>query len=143
MEYVIFRQTNVVGKGLLEKGTVMNVLCRRAKEGLPLVIYGDGKQMRNFIHLKDLLLFYERALTENTGIYNLGGVDTKSVKDIAQEVAAAAEEIYGKKVAIEYRESIQPEVMKNEFQFDISKLVKDFRIRPQITVKQMIRELLV
>lgn len=143
IDYVIFRQTNVVGKGLLEKDTVMNVMCRRAKEGLPLVIYGDGKQMRNFIHLQDLIEFYERALTENTGIYNLGGVDTKSVKDIAKEVASAAEEILGKKVSIEYRKSIQPEVMKNEFQFDISKLIRDFRLRPKITVKQMIRELLI
>ena len=117
--------------------------CAGGRKKACLVIYGDGKQMRNFIHLKDLLLFYERALTENTGIYNLGGVDTKSVKDIAQEVAAAAEEIYGKKVAIEYRESIQPEVMKNEFQFDIQQTGQRFRIRPQITVKQMIRELLV
>ncbi|MGM0904662.1 MAG: NAD-dependent epimerase/dehydratase family protein [Bacillota bacterium] len=142
IEYVIFRQTNVVGKGFIEKNTVINAMCRSVKKDTSLTIFGDGKQMRNFIHLKDVIAYYERALYQNSGIYNLGGIETKSIKEIAEEVALAGNQILGENVEIKYKESNVNEKVKEDFVFDLTKLIDDFKYKPTIPVKDMIMELL-
>lgn len=143
IDFVIFRQTNVVGKGLIEKNTVINAMCCAAKNNQPLTIFGDGKQVRNFIHLKDVIALYESALYRNSGIYNLGGVETKSIKEIAEEVAATGKEILGRNVMIQYKEAHGNEKVKENFVFDLKKLIEGFQYTPSISVKDMIKELLI
>ncbi|GGE41614.1 UDP-glucose 4-epimerase [Pullulanibacillus camelliae] len=144
IDYVIFRQTNVCGKGLVEKGTVLQLMCQAIKKDKPLTVFGSGKQMRNFIHINDVVRYYEEALTSHTGIYNLGGPESLSIKDLAHRMTWVAKKQLNKEVEVVFQPSDREgkELTTPNFFCDISKLTKDFRRAPSYGVNEMIGDML-
>ncbi|MDB3986524.1 GDP-mannose 4,6-dehydratase [Pseudomonadales bacterium] len=55
LETVILRFGNVYGPGSTNKESVVAKFIKRAQKGLPLEIYGDGHQTRDFIFISDLV----------------------------------------------------------------------------------------
>ena len=79
-------------------GTLRHFL-EPAQAGRPISIFGDGSQRRSLIHVADLArLLGECGLHPATrnGIFNLGGPDNLSVREIAVKIATA----YGVPVAV-------------------------------------------
>ncbi len=71
-------------------GTVIAEFVRRALNRQPIMIQGDGRQMRRFIYVEDLaaanvLAVSEKALNKT---YNVDGVEEVSILDIANKVNA-------------------------------------------------------
>jgi UDP-glucose 4-epimerase len=54
LEALSLRFANVYGPGSHHKGSVVATFFKRLMAGLPLVIYGDGSQARDFIYIDDL-----------------------------------------------------------------------------------------
>jgi UDP-glucose 4-epimerase len=48
------RLGNVYGKGMVEKDSLVPRLMRAAAEGTPVEIYGDGLQVRDLVHVRDV-----------------------------------------------------------------------------------------
>ena len=76
---VVFRMSCIAGPrqfGSEDQGWVAHFLYS-ALEGKPLTIYGDGRQVRDVLHVDDLLRAFEAAYAkrEQTAgqIYNIGG----------------------------------------------------------------------
>jgi UDP-glucose 4-epimerase len=88
---ISLRFSNVYGPHCRHKKSVVASFLSRALAGQPLVIYGDGRQTRDFIYVEDICAAIERALgSDEGGVYHLGtGVET-SVNDLADRVIAAA-----------------------------------------------------
>jgi len=63
VETVALRFGNVYGPGSGHKSSVVAKFIRQALEGLPLEIYGDGSQTRDFIYIDDLIDAVWRAAT--------------------------------------------------------------------------------
>jgi UDP-glucose 4-epimerase len=145
IDYVIFRQTNVCGYGLSNKNTVVHAMCNAVKNNQPITIFGDGQQVRNFIHIKDAVHLYYLALFDNHGIYNLGGHETMSIKNIAQSISNEASKLLQTKVNINYMPSDRngKEISTPNLTFDISHLVNDFGYSPTYSIKDMIKEMLI
>lgn len=78
---------------------VLTIFVKRALEGKPLVIFGDGDQLRDFVHVSDVVACHNTALMNDKsagGVYNVGtGVPT-SVKCLAEIVV----DVSGKKLEI-------------------------------------------
>lgn len=55
LETVALRFGNVYGPGSVHKASVVAKFIKRALDGLPLEIYGDGSQTRDFIFIDDLV----------------------------------------------------------------------------------------
>jgi UDP-glucose 4-epimerase len=55
LHYAVIRYYHVYGarQNSTELGGVIPIFIRRAYEGLPLIIYGDGSQQRSFTYVKD------------------------------------------------------------------------------------------
>jgi UDP-glucose 4-epimerase len=69
---------------------VISIFCDRLAAGNSLTIYGDGKQVRDFIHVSDVVQFLARAMAEPAEgeVYNIcTGIGT-SVVELAQTIAA-------------------------------------------------------
>lgn len=83
----ILRFTNIYGgKGFLEKKkTVVANFIRWYKEGKPLVIHGNGRQKRNFIHVEDACHALLAAVTclKGSFIVDIGGCDTITINKLA------------------------------------------------------------
>jgi len=91
---VALRYGNVYGPRQDRHGEagVVAIFCGRILQNEPLVIFGDGRQTRDFVFVEDVVRANLRAL-DNTmarGCYNIGtGLET-DINAIAQQLLAAA-----------------------------------------------------
>lgn len=85
----VLRLTNTYGPRMRVKDarqTFLGIWIRRLIEGQPILIFGDGKQIRDFNYVEDVVdaLLLAAAHDEANGkIYNLGAEDPISLKDLA------------------------------------------------------------
>ncbi|MCD6324421.1 MAG: NAD-dependent epimerase/dehydratase family protein [Desulfurococcales archaeon] len=93
--YVILRLFNVYGPGQNESSPYAGVITKfihRAKEGKPPIIFGDGKQVRDFIHVEDVAEAFLKALTTgatNT-TFNIGSGKPITINELAEAVINAS-----------------------------------------------------
>lgn len=87
LKYVIFRYFNVYGPlmTISEYSNVILSFLIRITQKQSLQIYGDGKQTRDFVFVKDVADANYRALISNkVGIYNVGTGKEISILDLAK-----------------------------------------------------------
>jgi UDP-glucose 4-epimerase len=95
-DYAVFRFSNIYGYGLMHKRTVTDIFIESALKQQPLVIHGDGRQRRDFVHINDALHAYWQAMNTNyCGIYNIGGNEALSINDIAELVIKQYRNVFG------------------------------------------------
>lgn len=86
------RFSNVYGPGSRHKGSVVAAFFKRLLMGQPLVVYGDGGQVRDFVYVDDLCDGIMSALTGDAcGVVQLGSglpVSVAALIDAMREVAA-------------------------------------------------------
>jgi UDP-glucose 4-epimerase len=94
----VLRLTNTYGPRMRVKDarqTFLGVWIRRLIEGQPILVYGDGTQVRDFNYVEDVIdaLLLAASIDEANGeIFNLGASDPLSLQDTAKLLI----EIYGK-----------------------------------------------
>jgi len=86
----VLRLTNTYGPRMRVRDarqTFLGIWIRRNIEGKPLLVYGDGKQIRDFNYVDDVvdaLLTCAESEDANGEIFNLGADDPINLKDTAQ-----------------------------------------------------------
>lgn len=105
LDAIIFRIFNVYGKGqTLQYAGVITKFAENILQNIPLTIYGDGKQTRDFISIDDVVEAYHCALDNIQGkkctTYNLGTGVATSITQLAKLMT----EISGKNLEINYIE---------------------------------------
>ena len=86
------RLTNTYGPGMRVKDarqTFLGIWIRRILEGKPILVYGDGSQLRDFTYVDDCVdaLLRVAASDEANGkVYNLGSREVISLSDLAELV---------------------------------------------------------
>lgn len=114
LSYVIFRFANVYGErqGYGGEGGVVSVFSQRLAEGRPVMIYGNGRQTRDFIHAGDIAAGIVKALLVPKGniTCNLSSGKEISIRDMADTL-------------IELTGSIQPVVHAKKRDGDIFRSV--------------------
>jgi UDP-glucose 4-epimerase len=104
LDYVGLRYMNVYGPRMDYKGTYVSVLMKvldRIDQGLPPIIFGDGSQAYDFIHVEDVARANIQALKSSATdeFFNIGiGVNT-SINELVRLVL----EITGSDLEPEYR----------------------------------------
>jgi UDP-glucose 4-epimerase len=88
----VLRLTNTYGPGMRVKDarqTFLGIWIRRILEGKPILVYGDGSQLRDFTYVDDCVdaLLRVAASDEANGkVYNLGSREVISLSDLAEMV---------------------------------------------------------
>lgn len=86
------RFANVYGPGMAHKDSFIPRLMRAARDGGRVQIYGDGRQVRDFVHVRDIARAILMALSDRwTGPVILGSAESVSVLDLL----ALAREVTG------------------------------------------------
>ncbi len=102
LEYIIFRFSNVYGErqNCTGEGGVISIFAQKFVQNMPLTIFGDGRQTRDFIYAGDIAKAIEKALTtpKINSIYNLS---TETKTDLLTLISLF-KEITGKKIPINY-----------------------------------------
>jgi len=89
LKHVILRLFNVYGLG--QKSAYAGVITKfleRAGEKLPPVVYGDGEQTRDFIHVDDVAKAVELTIktSQVNGVFNIGSGNPVKIRDLAKLV---------------------------------------------------------
>lgn len=95
LTYTIFRPHNVYGERQNHGDPYRNVLgifINNIMQGLPMTIFGDGKQTRAFTHIDDVAPYIAKTVDNQEAkneIFNIGADTPYTVLELAHAVAAA------------------------------------------------------
>ena len=89
----VLRPCNTYGEGQKtgRGGALIPIFASRAYRGLPLTVFGDGLQRREYMHVADLVEAYNLVINKqnlNGNAINIGSQETASVKEIAEFINA-------------------------------------------------------
>lgn len=110
-----------------------NVIAQFADDiagGIPPVVYGDGSQTRDFVHIEDVVRGIELAAeNELSGVYNLGTGNSHDFNTVIERI----NEEFGTAIEPEYVDNPIPEsVYVHDTCSDSAKLRKETGWRPEI-----------
>jgi CDP-paratose 2-epimerase len=135
---VVFRQSCIYGPrqfGVEDQGWVAWMIIA-AVTGRPLTIYGDGKQIRDVLHVDDLLDAYDAALARidrvKGRVYNLGG-GPENTMSIWTEFGPLLEKLLGRPLPVR-RGDWRPGDQK-VFVADIRKAERELDWKPKVGVE--------
>jgi CDP-paratose 2-epimerase len=141
---VVLRQSCIYGPrqfGIEDQGWLAWFVIAAVLEK-PITIYGDGKQVRDMLHVRDLIAAYEAAVTRRKKvagrIYNVGGGPQHTLS-IWAECGPMLEKLLGRKIAVK-RDRVRPGDQQ-VYISDIRKAKKDLGWAPKIGVEQGVSEL--
>jgi UDP-glucose 4-epimerase len=87
---IVVRLFNTVGPRQTGRyGMVIPTLVRQALEGMPLTVYGDGKQSRSFTDVSDVVRALGQIVKQPSAIgqvFNIGNTHEVSIMDLAKRI---------------------------------------------------------
>lgn len=101
LPYICYRYSNVFGprQGNGGEGGVISIFAKSIVQGSPIIIYGDGKQTRDFIYVDDVVEANILGIQHQvTGIYNVSTGISSSVNLLVDEFR----NISGKDIEVVY-----------------------------------------
>jgi CDP-paratose 2-epimerase len=142
---VVFRQSCIYGQrqmGVEDQGWVAWFIIA-AVTGRPITIYGNGKQVRDLLHVDDLVRAFQMATARidvTAGqVYNLGGGPSNTLA-VWTEFQPLLEDVLGQPVEAaafrDWRPGDQP-----VFVADVRKAGRDFGWQPQVSLREGIARL--
>lgn len=141
---VVMRQSCIMGQrqfGIEDQGWVAWFIIA-AVLGKPITLYGDGKQVRDVLHVDDLMNAYDAAIEHIEvaagQVYNIGG-GAGNVMSVWAEFGPMLEALLGRKIEIA-RSDWRPGDQK-VFYADIRKAERELGWRPKIGVQEGVKRL--
>ena len=141
---VVLRQSCIYGPrqfGIEDQGWVAWFIIA-AVTGRPITLYGDGKQVRDILHVEDLMNIYDAAVEKielaRGNVYNVGG-GPGNVMSVWYEFGPILERLLGEKLEVargDWRPGDQ-----RVFYADIRKAEQELGWSPKIGVEEGIRRL--
>jgi CDP-paratose 2-epimerase len=134
---VVFRQSCIYGPhqfGMEDQGWVA-WFAIRALQGLPVVIYGDGKQVRDVLFIEDLVAAYTGAIDaiDRTAgqAYNLGGGPTRTLSLL--ELVSFLDGYFGRPLQHSFADWRPGD--QRVYVSDVRKAQRDFGWSPRVDVE--------
>ncbi len=144
LDTVVMRQSCIYGPrqfGVEDQGWVAWFIIATVL-GKKLSLYGDGKQVRDLLHVDDLIRAYDMAILAGPKtrgkIYNIGGGHHNTLS-VWQEFGPMLEHLFGKNIPVT-PENWRPGDQKI-FVADIRKAKKEFGWEPTISVEAGVKTL--
>ncbi len=131
----ILRPFNIYGKGN-KKGVIYHMV-KNIRQNKPIIIYGDGKQKRDFLYVDDVVEAILLAIKkEKKGIFNLGSGENLSLV----ELVSLINNICSQKVQVEYKNIEQEKV--TSIAYTVGKAQTLLGWKPKVNIQEGLKELL-
>ena len=105
INYSILRLFNVYGNGQIT-GVITN-FKKNILENEPLTIFGDGKAVRDFIYIDNVIDAIILSMKPISGIYNIASGNGTSISDLAKLII----QLSGKNSEINYKSARDGEII--------------------------------
>jgi len=126
---VCLRFSNVYGKYSHNDSVIPNFL-KAAKEGKPLVVYGDGEQTRDYVHVLDICQAIYKSLTAGSGVYEIGTEKEVSINQLIRMI----EIMIGKELNVEYKPARPIDIRNSVASINKAKYVLNYS--PEISLEK-------
>jgi len=142
----ILRLSNLYGLGVYTRWkTVVPKFVWQMVNNQPLTIRGDGKQERNFVHVRDVVSAIVQCLKASRQVvagetFNIGG-ETMNINRVAEIIIQVAEQRLGKKTTKVYTSKQPDEVYTTEFGYDYGKASRKIGYEPKQEIYHGVSEL--
>ncbi|MBC7328787.1 SDR family oxidoreductase [bacterium] len=137
LPYISLRYANVYGprQNPLGEAGVVAIFTDKMVKGERPIIFGDGKQTRDFVYIKDVVSANIIALkTETVGVFNIGTGQRTSVNEVFRKIKDALDE----EIEPIYAEERKGEV--KHIALDCSLAEKELGWRPQYDFDSGLKE---
>jgi CDP-paratose 2-epimerase len=135
---LVMRQSCIYGQrqfGVEDQGWVAWFIIAAVK-GLPITIYGDGKQVRDVLFVDDLLDAYDLGILKiddvSGGVYNIGG-GPNNVISVWKDFGPMLEQLLGRKIPVTWGDWRPGD--QRVFVSDIRKAEQELGWMPKISVE--------
>ena len=139
LDCVILRIFNVYGRRQNKQyaGVISNFIENVSKDR-PLLIYGDGSQIRDFVSISDVVNAFDAAVekTNSSGTYNIASGKSISIKELAKIFLDTS----GKKIEIKYKPAKKEDIKYS--QADITLAKKELEFNPKVNLKEGLSDLI-
>jgi len=138
-EIIGLRYFNIFGKGqTIEYAGVITKFLDRINEGKSPIIFGNGSQIRDFIHVNDVARSNLMAMNSKSSnlIVNIGTGNAISILELANMIINAS----GLKIEPIFVEALEGDIKKSLA--DISQAKKYFNWEPKIKLQDWLKEIL-
>lgn len=129
---ISLRLFNVYGNGQSSEAGVIRKFLKNISKELPLEIFGDGTQTRDFVHISDVTQAFYRAIknieAKHGDVYNIGSGVATSINELASLLISSK----GKDLPIIHKTAIQGEIKDSKA--DISLAENDIGYSPQMSL---------
>jgi UDP-glucose 4-epimerase len=141
LKMVVLRFFNVYGprQGMNDYSGVITRFVEFCKQGLPLVIYGNGSQTRDFVNVIDVVeavLASMKTSKAQGEVFNIGSGKPTSLKALAKTIL----ELAAVELEVRYEKSRSGDI-ENSYA-DISKAKKFLGYAPKVSLSEGLRVLL-
>lgn len=142
-KYTVIRHSNIYGpydKFDLEKSHVFGATITKvmaAKDGGEIVVWGQGQEERDLLHVFDLVDFVRMAIDKQNSkfeLFNLGSGSSISVKELVRKIIAHS----GKDISIKY--DIRKPSIKTKICLDSTKAKDAFAWSSRISLDEGIKK---
>ena len=126
VNHIILRLFNVYGNGQT-KGVIAKFIENLSKNE-PLIIFGDGSAIRDFIHIDDVVNAILLSIKSKSGVYNIASGTTTSINNLAKLL----KELFNKKSKIIFKPIRPGEIIFSAANVDKSQ--KELKFHPKISL---------
>ncbi len=143
---IILRPANIYGLGVYTRwNTVVPRFIWQMVNNKPITIRADGRQERNFVHVRDITEAIVQCLKASRQVvagetFNIGG-ETLSVNQVAEIIIRLGKKRLRKKIKSVYVPK-EPDEVYSEFKYDYRKASNKIDYEPRHKVTNSISELL-
>lgn len=139
LDYVILRLSNPYGRKFLTDKQLgaIDIFLRRAQKNEPIDIWGDGNNIRDYIHIEDVIDFLMIAVENESvsGIFNVGTGTGTSVNEVIKMIETTLKN----EIRVEYHEGRSVDVTHSVL--NITK-AKKTGWKPKHTLSEDIKKML-
>lgn len=139
INYDIYRISNAYGEGQDVTGGLgfINTALENILNGRPVIVYGDGMAVRDFIHVKDVGRLLARGVSSDLGSSNIFNVSANRAISL-NELLDLISDVTGVNFDIEYREGRLND--NKTVSLDNSRIMHSFDAEPLISLEQGVKE---
>jgi len=81
---LVLRPTLIYGSSDPHNGYGPNRFIRSIRRGSDVVLFGDGEELRDHVHISDVAYYAARAIESETGVFNIASGELRSFMDLAK-----------------------------------------------------------
>ena len=144
LKTMVFRQSCIYGErqfGIEDQGWVAHFVIATIT-GRPITIYGDGRQVRDLLHVQDLVRAYELGIQQidawQGAVFNVGG-GPENTLSIWTEFGSLLTSLAGREIVVRWADWRPGD--QRVFVADIRKIENELGWRPTVSPKQGIYKL--